>query len=198
VDSEFILFLNNATQVITSEWLSAMLEHAQRKEVGAVGAKLLYPNNTIQHAGVILGLRLGPYKVAGYSHKGMLNTLSGYYCRPHLIQNLSAVTVACMLTKKSLFEKVGGFDELNLPVAFNDIDYCLKLREKNYLIVYTPDAVLYHYESISKGYEDTPKKQARFLREVKYMREKWGDILDNDPYYNPNLTKEKEDFSLNI
>ena len=198
VDSEFILFLNNDTEVITSEWLSAMLEHAQRKEVGAVGAKLLYPNNTIQHAGVILGLGAGPHRVAGHSHKYLPDNLSGYYYRPHITQNLSAVTAACMLTKKSLLEEVGGFDEVNLPIAFNDVDYCLKLREKGYLIVYTPYAVLYHYESLSRGYEDTPEKQERFLREIRYMREKWRHILDNDPYYSPNLTREREDFSINV
>ena len=196
VDSEFILFLNNDTEVITSEWLSTMLEHAQRKEVGAVGAKLLYPNNTIQHAGVILGL--GIHRVAGHSHRHFPADSHGYVGRINIIQNLSAVTAACMLTKKSLFEEVGGFDEVNLPIAFNDVDYCLKLREKGYLIVYTPYAVLYHYESLSRGYEDTPEKQARFLREVKYMREKWGHILDNDPYYNPNLTREREDFSIDV
>ncbi|ADB58259.1 glycosyltransferase [Archaeoglobus profundus] len=196
VDSEFILFLNNDTEVITSEWLSAMLEHAQRKEVGAVGAKLLYPNNTIQHAGVILGL--GVHRVAGHSHRHYPANSHGYVGRINVVQNLSAVTAACMLTKKSLFEEVGGFDEVNLPIAFNDVDYCLKLREKGYLIVYTPYAVLYHYESLSRGYEDTPEKQARFLREVRYMREKWGHILDNDPYYNPNLTREKEDFSIRV
>jgi len=198
VDSEFILFLNNDTEVITPEWLSAMLEHAQRREVGAVGAKLLYPNNTIQHAGVILGLGAGPSRVAGHSHKYLPNSFPGYYYRPHIIQNLSAVTAACMLTKKSLFEEVGGFDEVNLPIAFNDVDYCLKLREKGFLIVYTPYAVLYHHESLSRGYEDTPEKQERFLKEVKYMREKWGSILDNDPYYNPNLTGDREDFSIRM
>jgi GT2 family glycosyltransferase len=198
VDSEFILFLNNDTEIITPEWLSAMLEHAQRREVGAVGAKLLYPNNTIQHAGVILGLGAGPQRVAGHSHKYLPDNLPGYYYRPHIVQNLSAVTAACMLTKKSLFEEVGGFDEINLPIAFNDVDYCLKLREKGYLIVYTPYAVLYHHESISRGYEDTPEKQARFMREVEYMRKKWGDVLDTDPYYNPNLTRVKEDFSIRI
>ena len=198
VDSEFILFLNNDTEVVTPEWLSAMLEHAQRKEVGAVGAKLLYPNNTIQHAGVVLGLGAGPYRVAGHSHKYLPDSLPGYYYRPHIIQNFSAVTAACMLTKKSLFEEVGGFDEVNLPIAFNDVDYCLKLREKGYLIVYTPYAVLYHHESISRGYEDSPEKQERFMREVRHMREKWMHILDNDPYYSPNLTREREDFSINV
>ena len=198
IDNEYILFLNNDTKVITSEWLSAMVEHIQRKEVGAVGAKLLYPDNTIQHAGVILGLGVGPYRVAGHSHKYISNSANGYFYRPHVIQNLSAVTGACMLTKKSLFVEVGGFDEKNLPIAFNDVDYCLKLRKKGYLIVYTPYAVLYHYESLSRGHEDTPEKQRRFLKEIKYMLKKWGQILNNDPYYNPNLSKRSEKFVIEV
>uniref|UniRef100_A0A7V4E5J4 Glycosyltransferase n=1 Tax=candidate division WOR-3 bacterium TaxID=2052148 RepID=A0A7V4E5J4_UNCW3 len=195
VDSEFILFLNNDTEVITPEWLSAMLEHAQRREVGAVGAKLIFPNNTIQHCGIVLGL--GPHRVAGNIYYKFPEH-HGYFGTINIIRNFSAVTAACMLTKKSLFEEVGGFDEVNLPIAFNDVDYCLKLREKGYLIVYTPYAVLYHHESLSRGHEDTPEKQERFLREVKYMRMKWGQILDNDPYYNPNLTREREDFSIRV
>jgi len=195
VDSEFILFLNNDTEVITSEWLSAMLEHAQRKEVGAVGAKLLFPDGKIHHCGIILGL--GFHRVSGNIYYRFPDH-HGYFGIINMVRNYSAVTAACMLTKKSLFEEVGGFDEVNLPVAFNDVDYCLKLREKGYLIVYTPYAVLYHYESLSRGYEDTPEKQARFLREVRYMRKKWGHILDNDPYYNPNLMRDREDFSIRV
>ncbi len=196
VDTEFILFLNNDTKVITSEWLSAMVEHIQRKEVGAVGAKLLYPDNTIQHAGVILGLGAGEYRIAGHSHKHIKDSKNGYFYRPHVIQNLSAVTGACMLTKRSLFIEMGGFDEKNLSIAFNDVDYCLKLRNKGYLIVYTPYAVLYHYESLSRGYEDTPEKEQRFLKEMEYMFKKWGEILENDPYYNPNLSKRSEKFVI--
>ena len=198
VDTDYILLLNNDTEVISKEWLSAMLEHAQRKEVGAVGAKLLYPNNTIQHAGVILGISGTPGKkgVAGHSHKYLPNAGYGYFLKAHLIENLSAVTAACMMLRKEVFEEVGGFDE-NLSVAFNDVDLCLKIREKGYLIVYTPYAELYHHESLSRGYEDTPEKQTRFLREVEYVREKWGDVIDEgDSYYNPNLTLEREDFSI--
>lgn len=196
INSEFILFLNNNTEIITSEWLSAMLEHAQRKEVGAVGAKLLYPNNTIRHAGIILGM--GRYGIAGFSHKYVPNDFSGYFGRPHIIQNVSAVSKECMLTKRSLFEVVGGFDEINLPMTFNDVDYCLKLRQKGYLIVYTPYAVLYYHKSVSRDYEDTPEKQERFRKEVEYMKRKWGEKLLKDPYYNPNLTLDREDFSIRI
>lgn len=195
---EYLLFLNNDTEVISEEWLSAMLEHAQRKEVGAVGCKLLYPDNTIQHAGVILGITGTPGQpgVAGHSHKHLSNSEIGYFGRPHIIHNLSAVTAACVMIRKEVFEEVGGFNE-ELVVAFNDVDLCLKIREKGYLIVYTPYAALYHHESLSRGYEDNPEKQERFSKEVMYMREKWGEITDKgDPYYNPNLSLEKENFSI--
>lgn len=193
-NGEYLLFLNNDTEVISDEWLSAMLEHSQRKEVGAVGGMLLYPNGTIQHAGVIIGLG----GVAGHSHKYIPKDNPGYMLRPHLVHNLSAVTAACMMLRKDVFEEVGGFDE-NLAVAFNDVDLCLKIREKGYLIVYTPYAELYHHESLSRGYEDNPEKQKRFLKEVKYIREKWKQVINKgDPYYNPNLTLEREDFSIRI
>ncbi len=199
-NSEYLLFLNNDVEVISPEWLSAMLEHAQRRDVGAVGCKLAYPNNTIQHAGVILGVTGTPGLpgVAGHSHKHLPNEARGYFHRPHTIQDLSAVTAACMMVRKDVFEKVGGFDE-NLGVAFNDVDLCLKIRQKGYLIVYTPYAKLYHHESLSRGYEDNPDKQNRFSGEVRYMREKWGQVIDNgDPYYNPNLSLESEDFRIQI
>jgi len=192
VNSEFILFLNSSTEVVTSEWLSAMIEHAQRKEVGAVGAKLLYPDNTIRHAGIILGV--GPYRVAGLSHEHMSNNFSGYFGRPHIIQNVSAVSMDCMLTKKSIFEAVGRFDEVNLTTSLGGLDYCLKLREKGYLIVYTPYAVLRYYGP--KDCKHVIENQKTFLKEVEFLREKWKDFLNNDPYYNPNLTKGKTDFSI--
>lgn len=198
--SEYLLFLNNDTEVILAEWLSAMLEHAQRKEVGAVGCKLLYPNDKIQHAGVILGIsgKRGKLGVAGHSHKNISNSSRGYYGRPHVIHNLSAVTGACFMIRRNVFDEVGGFDE-NLGIAFNDIDICLKIREKGYLVVYTPYSELYHYESLSRGYEDTPEKEERFKKECKYIRDKWGRIIDKgDPYYNPNLTLEREDFTIRI
>ncbi len=199
-NSDYLLFLNNDIEVISPEWLSAMLEHAQRREVGAVGCKLIYPNNTIQHAGVILGITGTPGLpgVAGHSHKHLPNKAHGYFHRPHMIQDLSAVTAACMMVRKNVFEEAGGFDE-KLGVAFNDVDLCLKIRQKGYLIIYTPYAELYHYESLSRGYEDDPEKQRRFSGEVKYMREKWGQIIDKgDPYYNPNLSLEYEDFRIKI
>lgn len=197
LDSKYILFLNNDIEVISSEWITAMLEHAQRKEVGAVGAKLIYHNNTIQHAGVVIGI-VGNPPVGGHAHRHFPKESPGYFGRLKHIDNVSAVTAACMMLRKDVFEEVGGFDE-NLAVAFNDVDLCLKIREKGYLIVYTPYAELYHHESLSRGYEDTPEKKERFSKEVKYIREKWGAVIDRgDPYYNPNLTLEKEDFSIRI
>jgi len=199
-NGEYLLFLNNDTEVISDEWVTAMLEHAQRKEVGAVGCKLLYPDNRIQHAGIFLGISglPGHKGIAGHSHKDSLDTAPGYYGRPHIIQNLSAVTAACLMIRKEVFHEVGGFDE-RLSIAFNDVDLCLKIREKGYLIVYTPYAILYHYESLSRGYDDSPEKKLKFSKEVNYMREKWGMVIDKgDPYYNPNLSLISEDFRIKL
>lgn len=193
-DGEVLLFLNNDTEVINKDWLERMLEHAQRKEVGAVGAKLYYPNYTIQHAGVILGIG----GVAGHSHKDYDGNDFGYYNRLKIVQNLSAVTGACLMTRKEVFAMVDGFDE-SYPYAFNDVDLCMKIREKGYLIIFTPFAELYHYESKSRGYEDTPEKLKRFYNEIDLFKKKWGDVLEKgDPYYSPNLTLDKEDFSIRI
>ncbi|MCP1662280.1 glycosyltransferase involved in cell wall biosynthesis [Methanocalculus sp. AMF5] len=197
---EYIVLLNNDTEIINGEWLTAMLEHAQRDEVGAVGAKLLYYNNTIQHAGVILGLTGNPGDkgVAEHSHKHMPDSELGYFLCPHIIGNVSAVTAACMMIKKQVYEEVGGLDE-DLVVAFNDVDLCLKIRSKGYTIIYTPYAQLFHYESLSRGYEDTPEKQARFIKEVQYIRKRWGMIIDEgDPYYNPNLSLNSERYDYKI
>jgi O-antigen biosynthesis protein len=198
VDSPYILFLNNDTEVISGEWLSALLEHAQRECVGAVGAKLLFPNNMIQHAGVILGItgKPGQKGVAGHSHKNLPDNVIGYFLRSHIIGNYSAVTAACLIMRKDVFKEIGGFNE-NLAIAFNDVDLCLRIRSAGYLIVYTPYSLFYHHESMSRGYEDTTEKQMRFLREVTLIREQWGEVIDKgDPYYNPNLSLDKEDFSL--
>lgn len=194
---EFIVFLNNDTEVIADEWLTAMLEHAQRKEVGAVGAKLIYPDNTIQHAGVILGIGSRKSAVAGHPHKYFNTDSPGYFSSLNIIRNFSAVTAACMMMRKDIFLEVGGFDK-NLKIAFNDVELCIKVRNAGYFIVYTPFALLYHYESKSRGYEDTPEKNKRFNSEIKYIRTKWGNVIDRgDPFYNSNLTLLKEDFSLN-
>jgi GT2 family glycosyltransferase len=196
---DVFLFLNNDTEVIDSNWLTALLEQAQRKEVGAVGCKLLFPNGMVQHAGIVLGLNNGSREkgVAGHSHKWFSGS-HGYFGRIDVIQDVSAVTAACMMVRRDVFEEVGGFDE-NLAIAFNDIDMCLKIRRKGYLIVYTPYASLYHHESYSRGYEDTPEKINRFNEEVKLVRERWSSVIDaGDPYYSPNLTLWREDFSIKL
>lgn len=191
-NGEFILLLNNDMKVINGDWLEAMLEHAQQDNVGAVGAKLLYTDNTVQHAGVIIGIQ----GVAGHSHKYFNDKSVGYFYRAAVAQNISAVTGACLLTKKEIWKKVGGLDEKNLRVAFNDIDFCLKIRKAGYEIIYTPYARLYHYESKSRGAEDTPEKQERFINECKTMIERWDTNKIPDPFYNVNLTLYSEDFSL--
>jgi GT2 family glycosyltransferase len=182
----YLLFLNNDTEVICAEWLSAMLEFCQQKEVGAVGAKLLFPDNRIQHIGVVLGLG----GVAGHPFTGFPSESSHYFGTAGDIRNYSAVTAACMMVRKQVFEQVGGFDE-NLSVAYNDVDFCLRIRKAGYRIVATPYAKLYHYESASRGYQID-------LREVQYMRRRWGNILSNDPYYNPNLILKAEGFSIRL
>jgi GT2 family glycosyltransferase len=182
---EFLLLLNNDTEVMSTEWVEAMLEHAQRPEVGIVGTKLLYPDKTIQHGGVVIGLG----GVAGHAHAMRYADDPGYFGRAQLMQNLSAVTFACAMIRRDVYDRLGGLDETNLAVAFNDIDFCLRAREEGYLIVYTPYATLIHHESKSRGYEDTPEKLARFHAEVEYMQYRHEGVLKSgDPYYNHNLS----------
>ncbi len=189
---EYLILLNNDTEIITEEWIELMLGQCQRKEVGIVGTKLYYPDNTIQHAGVIIGLG----GVAGHVYTGSQREEVGYFARAILQQDLSAVTAACIMVKRSVYDEVNGLNE-TLKVAFNDVDFCLRVREKGYLIVFEPQVELYHYESKSRGQEDNPEKIARFESEVAYMQEHWEDILENgDPYYNVNLTLTKGDCSL--
>lgn len=188
---ELILLLNNDVEVISEDWITDMAGQAVREKIGAVGACLLYPDNTIQHAGVVLGIG----GVAGHSHKYFDAHDYGYFSRLKVISNYSAVTAACLMVRKTIFEEVGGLEE-QLQVAFNDIDFCLKIRQKGYYNIFLPQAKLYHYESKSRGHEDTPEKIKRFNSEVDFMRQKWGRQLENDPFYNVNLTKEREDFSI--
>ena len=189
---DYILLLNNDVEIITPEWLEEMLMFAQRDDVAAVGAKLYYPDDTVQHAGVILGIG----GVAGHGHKGIARNAYGYMTRACIAQNLSACTAACLLIDANVYREVEGLDE-GYAVAFNDVDLCMKIRQKGYLLVFTPYAELYHYESKSRGVEDTPEKQERFSREVKRFFSKWDkELKQGDPYYNPNLTLEFEDFSL--
>lgn len=189
---DYILLLNNDLEVIAPEWLEEMLMYAQRADVGAVGAKLYYPDDTVQHAGVILGVG----GVAGHAHKGFGRYDYGYMTRARIAQNLTACTAACLMMPKKVYDEVGGLEE-GYAVAFNDVDLCMKIRKAGYLIVFTPYAELYHYESKSRGAEDTPEKTARFNSEVALFESRWGDELQKgDPYYNPNLTLNNEDFSL--
>lgn len=189
---EVLALLNNDVEVITHDWLTEMVSHAIRPGIGAVGAKLLYSNGTIQHAGVIIGLG----GVAGHGHKHIKDDAHGYCHRAVVTQCLSAVTGACLVVKKSIYEEVGGLNEVDLVVALNDIDFCLKLREAGFNNIYTPYAKLFHHESISRGHDDTAEKHALFLQELGYMKNTWGARLQQDPAYNLNLTLEFEDFSL--
>jgi O-antigen biosynthesis protein len=189
---EFIVLLNSDVEVISGDWLHEMVSFGIQPGVGAVGARLWYPNDTLQHGGIVLGIG----GVAGHSHKGFHQGDHGYLGRASLIHTCSAVTGACALFRRDLFLSLGGLNERDLGVAFNDVDICLRLSEAGYRTVWTPYAELYHHESISRGYENTPEKKKRFEREVVYMKARWGDLLSSDPAYNPNLTLEQEDFSL--
>jgi|GEM_PF-3053900 len=188
---ELLLMLNNDVEVITPDWLTEMAGQAVRPEIGAVGACLYYPDNTVQHGGVILGVA----GVANHSHKHFLADHPGYFGRLTVVSNYSAVTGACLMIKKDIYEEVGGLEE-TLEVAYGDIDFCLKVREKGYYNIWLPHVKLYHHESKSRGAEDTPEKKERLSRETKFMEQKWGHVLQRDPFYNPNLTLVREDFSL--
>lgn len=191
-EGAYLLFLNNDTEVINSEWIDNMLGYAQLNHVGAVGAKLYYFDNTIQHSGVVLGLG----GIAGHIHYNFAKNDPGYFGKLVIPTNYLAVTAACLMVKKKDFDEVGGFDE-NLVVAFNDVDFCVKLFDQLHLYnVVTPNAELYHYESKSRGYEDTPQKQKRFERETKILQSKWKKYIAHDPFYNPNLTRKYADYTI--
>lgn len=193
---DYILLLNNDTEVITVNWMEELLMYAQREDVGAAGAKLYYGNKTIQHAGVVL--QLGAHRTAGHSHYGQSRENLGYMGRLCYAQNVSAVTGACLLVKKSLFEEVGGLDE-GFAISLNDVDFCLKLREKGLLNVFTPFAELYHYESVSRGLDDSGERAERYNREAAQFRKKWKTVLEKgDPYYNPNFSLDRSDFALRV
>jgi glycosyltransferase involved in cell wall biosynthesis len=189
---ELLALLNNDLEVITPGWLEEMAAQALRPEIGAVGAMLYYPDDRIQHAGVVLGIG----GVAGHAFKLFARGTDGAFNRARLVQNYSAVTAACLVIRKELFLKVGGLDEQALAVAFNDIDFCLKVRTTGVRNLWTPFAEFYHYESATRGAEDTPAKQARFRGEVEAMLARWQSILPVDPAYNPNLSLTSEDFAL--
>ena len=189
-NGEVLLFLNNDIEVITPTWIEEMLMHAQRQDVGTVGAKLYFPNNTIQHAGVIVGIG----DVAGHAYKGFTRDMTGHGGQLMMVHNTAANTAACLMVRRDLFKQVGGFDE-NYILAYGDVDLCLKVLEAGYVNVWTPFSELYHHESKTRGYERSPEQLARYRNEVFYFKQRWGEFMQRgDPYYNPNLSKEREDF----
>ncbi len=191
---EFLLLLNNDTEVISSDWLHNMLQHAQRKEIGAVGVKLLYPNDTIQHAGVIIGMGAA----AGHLMVGKKKSDKGYYSNLITVNNYSAVTAACLMVSKNKYLEVEGFDE-ELAVDYNDIDFCLKLHKAGYLNLWTPEVTLYHYESLSRGHPHATRESfKRSRKEIKYFKDKWKSYIDYDPYFNQNFTKDTANYDLLI
>ncbi|MBP3736856.1 MAG: glycosyltransferase family 2 protein [Lachnospiraceae bacterium] len=193
---EYLLLLNNDTQVISVNWMEELLMYAQRSDVGAVGGKLYYPDKTIQHAGIVVGL--GAHRTAGHTHYRQRRENLGYMGRLCYAQNVSAVTGACLMVKKEIYDAVGGLDE-GFAVSLNDVDLCLKIREAGYLNVFTPFAELYHFESASRGADDSGEKAKRYDAESARFREKWRAFLEKgDPYYNPNFTLDRSDYSLKV
>lgn len=191
---ELLALINSDVSVISPDWLSEMVSLALQPNVGAVGARLWNPNETLKHGGAVLGM--GWSGVAGLSQHNMPRYQHGYFGRGNLIQSFSAVKADCLVVRKDIYEEVGGLDETNLQMAFNDVDFCLRVREAGYRNVWTPFAELYHHESVTSGLEDATEKQVRFVNEVAYMKERWGKQLIKDPAYSPNLTLRDEDFSL--
>jgi len=189
---DVLCLLNNDTQVITPNWMEIMLGHLMQSNVGIVGAKLYYKNNRIQHAGDIIGVG----GCAQHLHSGLKKNDPGYCNRAAVAQNLTAVTGACMLTWKRIYDELDGLDAVNLPISFNDTDYCMRVRKAGYHVVWTPYAELYHYESVSRGKNSKKEDSSQALREVKYMRKSWKHMIKHDPFYNPNLSYERPDFSL--
>ena len=191
---KYLCFLNDDIEIVSSDWLAEMVSIAVQQRVGAVGACLWYPDGTLQHGGIILGL--GAHRCAGHAHHRMPKGHHGYFGRASLQQELCAVTAACLVVKKRIFEEIGGFNENELAIAFNDVDLCLRLRSKGYKNIWTPFAELIHHESVSRGADADGTKVKRFEKEIEYMKKKWQELLGNDPGYNPNLTLDKSDFSL--
>jgi len=185
-------FINNDIEVIHADWLREMVSQAIRPEIGAVGAKLLYPDNTIQHAGTVVGFG----GLAGHAFRHFDRDDPGYLNRLRLVQNLSAVAAACLVMRKQVFDEVGGFDAVNLPVAYNDVDLCLRVREHGYRNLWTPFAELYHHESGSRPSDLSDERIENYKREMNYLKTRWPDVIRHDPFYNPNLTIDAEDFGL--
>ncbi|MEM8645615.1 MAG: glycosyltransferase family 2 protein, partial [Pseudomonadota bacterium] len=191
VQGAIVVLLNNDVEVISPDWLTQMVAWAAQPEIGCVGAKLYYPDDTVQHAGVVLGLG----GVAGPGQKGAARAAAGYFGHLRVVRTVSAVTGACLAVRKSVYEEAGGLDEESLAVAFNDVDFCLTVARLGYRNVWTPHAELYHKESHSRGAEETPENEERFAAERAHMKAKWGEALINDPHYSPNLTLQREDYA---
>ncbi|MEI7824503.1 MAG: glycosyltransferase [Chlorobiaceae bacterium] len=191
-EAEYLCLMNNDIEIITPEWLNEMVSHAVQSGVGAVGARLWYPNATIQHAGVILGIKTG----TGHAHKGLSKGNPGYIGRGCLQQSFSAITGACLLVSRNNYTRVNGLNERELAIGFNDIDLCLKLKENGLRNIWTPYAEMFHHESVSRGRNNTPQKRERAKNELHYMQKRWSDVIRHDPSYNPNLTIASDDFSL--
>jgi GT2 family glycosyltransferase len=176
--------MNNDVDVISPMWLEEMVSHALRPEIGAVGAKLLYPTGLVQHAGIVLGVGHG----AGHFFAGASRDDVGRWGFLSLVRRVSAVTAACMALRRAVYLEVGGLDEINFPVAFNDVDLCLRLSERGYAVVWTPHAELYHYESATRGTDTDSRRSARLERDAEELRRRWGEILSRDPFYNLNCS----------
>ncbi len=189
---EVLLLLNNDTEAISRDWLEEMLGHLHQEGVGVVGAKLYFPDGRVQHAGDAVG----PGGCADHMHAGIAREAPGYCRRAIVAQEVSAVTGACLMTWRNLYEKLGGLDETNLPISFNDVDYCLRVQEQGYRVIFTPHAELFHHESATRGMDVSVEQQARATRDVRHMRRRWGKRMQHDPYYNPNLSYDRPDFSL--
>ncbi len=190
---DYLLFLNNDTEVVTTDWIEAMVEQVQRPQIGAVGALLLFPDDTVQHAGVVMGLG----GIAGHSYYRMTSQMPGYFGNLIGFNNVSAVTGACLMCRRDVFEQMEGLDEA-LTVAYNDVDFCLKLLDSGYRNLYLPHVVLYHHESKSRGYEDSPEKKARLKQESQIMENRWQKYIDNDPFYSPHLTRVCQNYSIRV
>lgn len=193
---DYVILLNNDIEVIAESWIEELLMYAQRPEVACVGAKLLYPDNTIQHAGIVIGL--GAHRTAGHTHYGISNLNYGYMGRLCYAQNVTAVTGACLMVKRDIYNELGGLDE-GFKISLNDVDFCLRARKKGYLNIFTPFAELYHYESASRGSDAKGKNAQRYNDEAALFKEKWKKTLEKgDPYYNPNFSLDRSDYSLKI
>ena len=190
--SDFILQLNNDTLLLTPNWLEIFIGYAQNKEIGAVGARLYYPDKTIQHAGIILGIN----GIAGNALVNLPYGKHAYFGIEAITRNVSAVTGACLFCRRNLYEEVGFMDNKKFKVAFNDVDFCLKLLERGYRNIYNPYIELIHYESKTRGYEDSPEKIKRFEKETENFRKRWSKLLQNDPYYNPNLSRKTVNYDI--